>query len=144
MPHYDTVCWSQFLRQSNDHHSQKTYFSWMGPSSPNSLWSHISWALYLYLLLLSQFSLLGPFIIELGNFFTAVKCPSPIRNNLDYWRNTVSSTKNSCQRGELNPDLLGVKPRLYHWANLPLMKMRGKTGINIFWDILAINKKQQI
>ena len=24
------------------------------------------------------------FIIELGNFFTAVKCPSPIRNNLDY------------------------------------------------------------
>ena len=39
----------------------------------------------------------------------------------------LSSTKISCLTGVLNPGLLSVKPRLYHWAKLPLLKMRGKT-----------------
>ena len=39
----------------------------------------------------------------------------------------LSSTKISCLTGVLNPGLLCVKPRLYHWAKLPLLKMRGKT-----------------
>ena len=43
----------------------------------------------------------------------------------------LSSTKISCLTGVLNPGLLGVKPRLYHWAKLPLLKVRGKTVIYI-------------
>ena len=39
----------------------------------------------------------------------------------------LSSTKISCLTGVLNPGHLSVKPRLYHWAKLPLLKMRGKT-----------------
>ena len=39
----------------------------------------------------------------------------------------LSSTKISCLTGVLNPGLLCVKPRLYHWAKLPLLKVRGKT-----------------
>ena len=38
-----------------------------------------------------------------------------------------SSTKISCLTVELNPDLLGEKPRLYHLAKLPLLKVRRKT-----------------
>ena len=41
----------------------------------------------------------------------------------------LSSTKISCLTGVLNPGLLCVKPRLYHWAKLPLLKMRGKTVV---------------
>ena len=43
----------------------------------------------------------------------------------------LSSTKISCLTGVLNPGLLSVKPRLYHWAKLPLLKVRGKTVIYI-------------
>ena len=43
----------------------------------------------------------------------------------------LSSTKISCLTGVLNPGLLGVKPRLYHWAKLPLLKVRGNTVIYI-------------
>ena len=43
----------------------------------------------------------------------------------------LSSTKISCLTGVLNPSLLVVKPRLYHWAKLPLLKVRGNTVIYI-------------
>ena len=62
----------------------------------------------------------------------------------------LSSTKISCLTGVLNPGLLSVKPRLYHCTELSCLcwkwgaKLLNTYYTNIFWDILATNKKQQI